>query len=81
MSIRWTQKPQVNIKLETGKYHKTHTREQSFITSCINELKEKGNTWCFEKWQIEEIRKKVDIDIKETKDGYFLTRKLERKNK
>ena len=73
MSVRWTQKPQVNIKLETGKYHKPHTREHSFITGCLKELREKGYTVCFEQWQVDEIIESSNLkDIKiEFKDYYF----------
>lgn len=74
MSIRWTQKPQVNIKLETGKFKQPNNRERSFITNCVKELKEKGYTICWEQWQVDEIIKLKKFIIKEIviEDGYFI---------
>lgn len=61
MPIRLSQKPFVNIPHETDKCKPVNTRDRTFITSCINELKKKGQTICFNQSQIEEIRKLIDI--------------------
>ena len=75
MPIRLSQKPFVNIPHETDKCKPVNTRDRTFITSCINELKDKGQTICFKESQIEEIKKAVDVtEIKyvEGDDCYFL---------
>lgn len=61
MPIRLSQKPFVNIPHETDKCKPFNTRDRTFITTCINELKRKGQTICFKQTQIDEIKNHIDV--------------------
>lgn len=68
-------KTSCNIAIETNKYHKTNNRNNTFITSCINELKRVGYTYCFDVWQINEIKKRLDnIEVIKKDDYYVILR-------
>ena len=71
MRLKLTEKSQVSVKLEYGKFRTENNRERSFITNCIKELKTKGTTICFSEWQLEELSKNLNIRY-ETKDKYFV---------
>lgn len=75
MRSRLSEKPQISTTLETGVFKKPNNRERTFITNCINELKQKGQSVCFELWQIEEIKKHIAIEINEVDNIYYLRRK------
>lgn len=61
MPIRLSDKPFVNIPHETDKCKVNNRRYDAFIKACIKELKSKGETICFHQWQIDEIKKQIDI--------------------
>ena len=76
MRLKISEKSQVNYALDTSdKNSYIRTRDRTFITTCIRELKSKGETICFHQWQIEEIKKHIDIVeicYNEGNDCYFL---------
>ena len=57
MRMRIHEKDHLSIKLETDNGAYYSNRENTFITSCINELKRKKKTICFQQWHIEELKK------------------------
>lgn len=79
MSIRISQRSFVNIPhdtVEKGKHRSaTPRRKSTFIHDCVIELIKKGETICFEKWQMEEIIREIgkDLDCEEF-DGYYFLR-------
>lgn len=75
MRSRLSEKSQISTTLETGVFRKTNNRERTFITNCINELKQTGASVCFELWQIEEIKKHIEIEVDHVDSIYYLRRK------
>lgn len=57
MRMRIHEKDHLSVKLETDNGAYYSNRENTFITSCINELKRKKKTICFQQWHIEELKK------------------------
>ena len=76
MRLKISEKSQINYALDTSdKNSYENNRDRTFITTCIKELKTTGQTICFYQWQIEEIKKHieiVDICYDEGNDCYFL---------
>ena len=62
MKSRLYEKERINITLETDNGYKYSNRDGTFITSCVNELKKKKETICFQEWHIKEIQKHLDIE-------------------
>lgn len=76
MRCKISEKERINYALDTSdKNTYVSTRDRTFITSCVNELKTKGTTICFKQWHIDEIKKQIDVfDIcyDERNDCYIL---------
>ena len=76
MSIRISQLDHVNIPHETADKVKINNRRyDAFIKSCLDELKSKGETICFNKKQIDEIKKHVTLTkivYDERNDCYYV---------
>lgn len=75
MGLRISEKPFLNIPHETDKCKVNNRRYDAFIKACVNDLKTKGETICFNQRQIEEIKKHIDIIeicYSERDDCYFL---------
>lgn len=74
MSIRLSHRQIINVPYEGDKCkHHDHRRERSFISSCIKELKSIGYTICFEMWQLEEIKKHLNISYTLKHDTYYVS--------
>ena len=75
MPIRLSEKDHLSIPFDIDKQKKYNNRERTFITNCINELKTKGETICFNKEQIKTIKAQIDlteIRYDERNDCYYL---------
>lgn len=75
MPIRLSQKDHVNIPFDIDKCRINNQRYNAFIKSCIRELKNKGETICFSKTHIEQIKEHItltEIVYDERNDCYYL---------
>lgn len=78
MSMRISQKEHVNIPHDIERATELDNHSKTFLTDCANELKSKGTTICFKKWQIDELRKKFpDLKV-EKKEGWYYVVQLQR---
>lgn len=69
-------KTSCNIAIETDKFHKTNNRNNTFITSCVKDLKKKGETYCYYEWQIEEIKKRFNNILILKNDNYYIIKEV-----
>ena len=75
MSMRISQKEHVNIPYEVNKCKVNNARYNAFIKSCVKDLKAKGETICFSKAHIEQIKQLItitEICYDERNDCYYL---------
>ena len=75
MPIKMSQKTVVNIPHETGKCRVDNSRFNTFIKGCLKELKQTGETICFSKSQVEELKTLIEIErveYDERNDCYYV---------
>lgn len=75
MGLRISEKPFLNIPHETDKCKVNNRRYDAFIKNCVKDLKTNGETICFSKTHIEQIKQLIDITeivYDERDDCYFL---------
>lgn len=78
MSMHISQKEHVNIPHETERCRINNQRYNAFIKSCVKDLKAKGETICFSKTHIEQIKEHININkivYDERNDCYYLFNK------
>lgn len=78
MGLRISEKPFLNIPHETDKCKVNNRRYDAFIKACVKDLKTKGETICFSKTHIEQIKEHINITkivYDERDDCYFLFNK------
>lgn len=75
MSLPIYQKDHLSIPYDIDKCRVNNQRYNAFIKSCVKDLKTKGETICFSKTHIEQIRQHIDITeivYDERNDCYYL---------
>lgn len=79
MPIRLSDKDHLSIPYDIDKCRINNRRYDAFIKSCVKELKHKGETICFSKTHIEQIKQLININkiaYDERNDCYYLFSKV-----
>lgn len=75
MPVPIHKKEYVNIPYDVNKCKVNNRRYDTFIRTCIRELKNKGETICFSKQHIEQIQEHItltEVCYDERNDCYYL---------